>query len=221
MMSAPLRLLLAVSGSLMVALLHDTRLLLIAAVLALTALLHAVCQRRAPRRQLLRRAAILNLFVAFVWLTLPWQFANGGLHWHAAGLEATLQISLRCNAAGLLCIALLSGIDACGLATAATRLGMPAKLARLLAMTVRYLSVVHETRQRIQRAMQARGFRPRCNWRTCEVLALQVALILVHAMLRAERVSQAMRARGFDGHGAAEYVHPRAGKPLAATGKSS
>ncbi|WVM91476.1 hypothetical protein ULG90_15645 [Halopseudomonas pachastrellae] len=48
--------------------------------------------------------------MAFVWLTLPWQFANGGLHWHAAGLEATLQISLRCNAAGLLCIALLSGI---------------------------------------------------------------------------------------------------------------
>jgi cobalt/nickel transport system permease protein len=55
---------------------------------------------------------------------------------------------------------------------------------------------MQQTRQQVQRAMQARGFRPRCNWRTLEVLALQVALILVHALLRAERVAQAMQARG-------------------------
>ena len=84
----------------------------------------------------------------------------------------------------------------CISACAVTSPGLPARLAQLLLLTVRYLSVLQQTRQQVQRAMQARGFRPRCNWRTVEVLSLQVALILVHALLRAERVAQAMQARG-------------------------
>lgn len=197
-MSAALRLLAALGVSLIVILLQNTLVLLALLPAALMALAVAGWQGRAPWRQLLRQAAMLNLFVLLVWLTLPWQFAATGLQLNPAGLEAAVHISLRSNIAGLSCIALLAGLDAFEIATAAARLGLPVRLAQLLVMTVRYLSVMHETRQRVQRAMQARGFRPRFNWRSFEVLALQVALILVHALLRAERVAQAMRARGLD-----------------------
>ena len=195
-MSAPQRLLLAMAGALAGALLQQTWQLLALLVVAVAALLCVAALRLASPGWLLRRVALLNVFVALVWLTLPWQWSAGALSWSEAGVQAALHISLRSNIAGLFCIALLAGMNAFEVAAAAARLGMPARLAQLLLLTVRYLSVLQQTRQQVQRAMQARGFRPRCNWRTVEVLSLQVALILVHALLRAERVAQAMQARG-------------------------
>ncbi|WP_425056577.1 energy-coupling factor transporter transmembrane component T family protein [Pseudomonas abyssi] len=195
-MTAPQRLLLALAGALGAALLQQTWQLLALLLVAGVAVLVAAVLRLASVPWLLRRVALLNLFVLLVWLTLPWHWTGGGLAWNPAGVEAAVHISLRSNIAGLLCIALLAGMNAFDVAAAAARLGMPARLAQLLLLTVRYLSVMQQTRQQVQRAMQARGFRPRCNWRTLEVLALQVALILVHALLRAERVAQAMQARG-------------------------
>jgi len=197
MNGAAWRLLSALLGSLGIALLTDTAELLAACALGGVALLLALLLRQAPTGVLLRRWATLNLFVACVWLSLPWQLDAEGLRLSSEGIEAAVHISLRGNAAGLLCIALLAGLDGFAVAAAAARLGLPPRLARLLALTVRYLTLMHDTRARLQRAMQARGFRPRCDRRTCEVLALQVALILVHALLRAERVDLALRARGF------------------------
>lgn len=192
-----LRLLLALLGSLGIALLSSTTSLLIACALSGLALLFALRRRQATARTLLQRWAALNLFVACVWLSLPWQLTAEGLRLDHEGVQAALHISLRSNAAGLLCIALLAGLDAFAVASAAAHLGLPARLVRLLLLTVRYLSVLQDSHARLHRAMQARGFKPRCDWHSCQVLALQVALILVHALLRAERTDLALRARGF------------------------
>ncbi|WVM89836.1 hypothetical protein UMZ34_05390 [Halopseudomonas pachastrellae] len=72
-MSASQRLLLAVAGALVGALLQQTWQLLALLVVAVAALLCVAALRLASPGWLLRRVALLNVFVALVWLTLPWQ----------------------------------------------------------------------------------------------------------------------------------------------------
>jgi len=66
---------------------------------------------------------------------------------------------------------------------------------------VRYIELIGQTRRRLDRAMRARGFVPRANRRSVQVTAQMVALLLAHAITRAERVELALRARGFSSAG--------------------
>ncbi|MFT3803356.1 MAG: energy-coupling factor transporter transmembrane component T [Burkholderiaceae bacterium] len=144
-----------------------------------------------------RRLVGVNAFVLMIWFVLPWSWDGGGLSWDPAGIAQATRLSLRINAIAVFCTALLSGLDAFGIARAASGLGLPPRLSRLLWLTVRYLGVLDETRRRIDRAMRARGFRATASARTFVVIAHQVALVLVHAIVRAERVDMALRARGW------------------------
>lgn len=196
-----LRLLLALLGSVAIAGLHTPWALGTALLLGGLALAGALVCGAAPGA-LLRRVLAVNLFVALLWLTLPWQLTTAPAgDWHLAlspeGVHLAQSISLRSNAVALWCLGWLAGLDAFAIARAAAGLGLPHKLARLLGLTVRYFSLLDDCRRRIERAMRARGFRPGFNLRTVQVTAQLVALLLVHAMLRAERVGVAMRARGF------------------------
>ena len=195
-----LRLALAVLASLILSFFTDPWLLACALLAGLAPVLLALRHGLAGRT-LLRRLLAVNAFVALLWLTLPWQIGPQGIGLSAEGLALAQQLSLRSNAIALWCLGLLGGMDAFTLARAAAGLGLPDKLARLLGLTVRYFGLLDDSRRRIDRAMRARGFRPACNRRTVEVLAQQVALLLVHALLRAERVGIAMRARGFSARG--------------------
>lgn len=210
-MKAPLdhmlRLALAIAASLVVSQLTAAGALRPATLLGGLCFLAALVRLPRERRTLLRRLLTVNGFVLMVWLTLPWSFSTAGVTLSGHGLELAAQISLRTNAIALVCIGLLAGMDAFAVARAAAGLGLPPKLARLLALTVRYLGVIDDTRQRIDLAMRARGFRPGANRRGFTVLAQQLALILVHAMLRAERIELAMRARAF----APQVLAPAAG----------
>lgn len=192
-----LRLVLALSGSVVLSVLTDPQALGLALGAGAVLALIAVLQGGAAAATLLRRLLAVNVFVALLWLTLPWQFGVDGVTLSEEGLALAKVISLRSNAIALLCLGLLAGMDAFALARAAAALGLPHKMARLLALTVRYFGLLDDCRRRIERAMRARGFRPGFDWRTVEVTAQLVALLLVHAMLRAERVGVAMRARGF------------------------
>lgn len=192
-----LRLGLAIAGSLAISQLDSLRLLMLVDVAAGLLFLATLCRPSLACRPLIRRLLTVNAFVLMVWLTLPWSLEAGRIVLSDAGLLHAALISLRTNGIALLCISLLAGLDAFAVARAATGLGLPDRLARLMVLTVRYLGVLDDTRQRIDLAMRARGFRPRANRRSFEVIAQQLALVLVHAMLRAERVELALRARGF------------------------
>ncbi|PKO50147.1 MAG: hypothetical protein CVU28_13560 [Betaproteobacteria bacterium HGW-Betaproteobacteria-21] len=193
------RLAAAVGASVGISLLNDPGLLLAAGGLGLALLLAAILSSGNMSR-LLRRLLVVNVFVLMLWLTLPWELGANGLAASDEGRRLALLISLRTNAIALCCIGLLAGMDAFAVARAASGLGLPPKMARLLALMVRYFGLLDDSRRRIERAMRARGFRPGFNLRTLQVLAQLVALLLVHAMLRAERVGMAMRARGFAPH---------------------
>lgn len=187
----------AIAASAIISQLAALDLLMAATLTGVLAFSLALLRLPTHRRTLLRRLLTVNAFVAMVWATLPWALGPDGLAWSDTGVLLAQQISLRTNAIALCCIGLLAGLDAFAVARAAAGLGLPTPLARLLVLTVRYLGVLDDTRRRIDLAMRARGFRPSPSRRGFTVLAQQTALILVHAVLQAERVELALRARGF------------------------
>jgi cobalt/nickel transport system permease protein len=78
-------------------------------------------------------------------------------------------------------------------------LGIPDKLVHLLLITYRYVFVMEQEYQRLIRAMKIRGFKPGTNLHSYQSYAYLVGMLFVHASARAERVSKAMKCRGFIG----------------------
>lgn len=141
-----------------------------------------------------RRLAAVNLFVLGVWLTVPVDWRVPVLH--DAGIALAWQITLRVNVIALaasLLLARMSGID---LARAATGLGLPEALGALLALAVRSIALLADTHARLKQAMRARGYRPAFGWRSVRVSAQLATSLLVHALVRSERITLGLRARG-------------------------
>ena len=80
------------------------------------------------------------------------------------------------------------------------RLPLPEKLLHLFVLTVRYISVFSEVHKKMDMAMQARGYQPKLNGRTLFIAAQRVALLLIHALVKAEKTEMALKARGFQLH---------------------
>ena len=157
-------------------------------------------------RQLGRRLLAVNAFLIMIWLTLPFDLTASGVVSDPVGLQLAAVISGRTNAIALAVIALLAGMDAYAIARAAAGLGLPVKLARLMLLMVRYIALIGDTWRRLERAVRARGFVARADRRSVQVIAQLMGLLLAHALLRAERVELALRARAFSG--AFGVAHP-------------
>ena len=175
---------------------------LAAALVFAAALLFAA---RLDARHLVRRLVVVNAFVAFLWLFLPWSVAGEALaKWGPItvtreGVALALKLTLRCNAIVCACIALLGTSRIVDVAHALRALRVPQKLVVVLFFCVRYIDVIHAERRRLMGAMRIRGFRPRTNAHTYRTYANLVGLLLVRSHDRAARVYEAMLCRGFDG----------------------
>jgi cobalt/nickel transport system permease protein len=66
-------------------------------------------------------------------------------------------------------------------------------------MTYRYLFVLADEVRRMRIAFRARGYRLRANAHTYRTTAHLAGTLLVRGHERAQRISHAMRCRGFDG----------------------
>ncbi|PRM16621.1 Cobalt transport protein [Haemophilus influenzae] len=145
----------------------------------------------------LKRWFALVIFIALMWATLSWQIGENGIELHFQGIELAEKLSLRTH---LLLISLwlfLWNINDGVLVQAIGKLPLPEKLIQLFVLTVRYIALLGELRQKMDIAMHARGFRPRLNRRTLYVTAQSVALLLIHALLKAETAQMALKCRGF------------------------
>lgn len=164
-----------------------------------------VCMARLNPRILLRRIAVMNLFILFFWLILP--FTHEGVPvFQVAGLTATRQgvalaavLTLKSNAILLSLIVLVSTIPLATLGHALEKLYLPGKLVNLLLLTYRYMFVLEQEYDRLVRAVKIRGFFPRTSLHTYKTYAYIVGMLFVKASERAERVYGAMRCRGFKG----------------------
>lgn len=145
----------------------------------------------------LRRWFALVIFIALMWATLSWKIGENGIELNFQGIELAEKLSLRTH---LLLISLwlfLWNINDAVLVQAIGKLPLPEKLIQLFVLTVRYIALLGELRQKMDIAMRARGFRPRLNRRTLYVTAQSVALLLIYALLKAETAQMALKCRGF------------------------
>lgn len=176
-----------------------------AAGLALLASLALVAIARPPCKPLLKRIVVVNGFIAFLWIFLP--FSAPGepilvlweLEATAEGLRLALLITLKSNAVLLAIIGLVATSDVPAIGRALSALRIPDKLALLFLISYRYLHVLAEEYQRLLTAAKIRGFQPRSNLRTYRTYAYILAMVLIKSYDRSQRVHQAMLLRGFQG----------------------
>ena len=142
----------------------------------------------------------LNLFTLLVWLTLSWKITEQGLTLNPMGIQLALLITLRFNLILSLTRLLLIDMNESLLLQALCRLPLPEKLLHLFVLTVRYISVFSEVHKKMDMAMRARGYQPKLNGRTLFIAAQSVALLLIHALVKAEKTEMALKARGFHLH---------------------
>ena len=145
----------------------------------------------------LKRWFALIIFIALMWATLSWKIGENGIELNFQGIELAEKLSLRTH---LLLISLwlfLWNINDAVLVQAIGKLPLPEKLIQLFVLTIRYIALLGELRQKMDIAMRARGFRPGLNRGTLYVTAQSVALLLIHALLKAETAQMALKCRGF------------------------
>jgi len=146
--------------------------------------------------RLIRRMLVVNMFVVLIWLTVALDWRS--MTFTPSGITLATQLSLRINLITLASLLLLTGMTALDLARAASGLGLPRALGSLLTMSIRQIALLGETQQKIQLAIRARAYRPRIHWHTIRVSAQQVAWLIIHALLRAQRTELGLKARGLD-----------------------
>lgn len=155
--------------------------------LALAAVAAGAVASRVPARVFLARVALAQPFVLGVALLALFQHQ---------GLAVFVSVALKstaCVAATQLLAHTTRFHDILG---ALRRSRVPAALVVTLALLHRYLGVVLEESRRMQRARAARTWR-RSRWRVWTMLSTVIAVSFVRSLARAERISVAMRARGW------------------------
>ncbi len=180
---------------------------------AIVAALVLALLARLPITNLMLRLLPLNALMFVIVVTLPFSvpgesmFLLGPLSYSFEGFGQAILIACKGNAVVITLTALIATIEPVQLGLALERLWVPHKLTRLFLFTVRYFSVIDSEFNRLSRAMMMRGFRPQLNLHTLRSYAYLAGMLLVHALDRSERILDAMRCRGFDGH--FHPLHPK------------
>ena len=160
---------------------------------------------RLDAREVLKRLAVLLGFILLIWMLMPLTYPGatlfriGPVDFSSPGVLLAAQISLKSVAILLSLMALLATMSVATMGHALGTLGIPDKLVYLLLITYRYVFVMEQEYQRLIRAMKIRGFKPGTNLHSYQSYAYLVGMLFVHASARADRVSRAMKCRGFTG----------------------
>lgn len=160
---------------------------------------------RLPAALVAKRIAIVNSFILFLWLFLPFstpgttEFSFGPFAATREGIDLATLITVKSNGIVLALMALIGSIRIQDLGPAMQQLRTPDKLCHILLFTYRYIFVIHQEYRTMRQAMAARGFCPKTDRHTYKTYAWLVGMILVKSWDRAERVHGAMRCRGFRG----------------------
>lgn len=160
---------------------------------------------RLEARPVLLRLLVVNGFIGFLWITLPLTYPGrpwlllGTVALSSEGIALAALITVKANAIIMLLMALLATSTVADLGHGLSRLKIPAKFCLLLLFSYRYIFVISEEYQRLVRAARLRCFRPATTLHTYRTFGYLFGMTLVNSWQRADRVSQAMLLRGFDG----------------------
>ena len=157
-------------------------------------------------KQIASRLLVVNIFVLFLWFTLPMSIKGTALFeigpWHITteGVIYTTTITLKANAIFLFTISILGTSEIFALVHALDHFKVPKRLLYLFFFFYRYLTVIHQEYTSVRAAVKARGFTPKTNLHTWRTYAYMVGMLFVKSYERSNRIYQAMTLRGFRGY---------------------
>jgi cobalt/nickel transport system permease protein len=162
-----------------------------------------------------KRLFLVNSFLIFIWLILPFSFSVAGSSLYdigpftitREGLQISLTISLKAIAITMGALVILSSSSLNELVAASRSLGCPEKVMSFILLMTRYISVVSHEYKHLRDAMRIRGFKARCNKHSLKSIGNLCGMLLVLGVERAERVRAAMLCRGYKGHFWISYTH--------------
>jgi cobalt/nickel transport system permease protein len=182
---------------------------------ALLLLAAASAASKVPLRYLLSRSLPAAGFVALVAILTPFSAGDSVLVQVTPGIAvsregALLYASVVSKAfLSVSAVVLLSATTSfAGILQSMERLRVPRSLVQIVSFAYRYLFVIVEEALRMRRARDARLFGGRWLWHS-RVIGQMIGTLFLRSYERAERVYQAMIARGFD-----PAARPRQSLPL-------
>jgi len=203
-LDARVKTLLAMAAVILIASNARPGLLFFAALLFLIVMLCAAAG--IPLLYLMTRSAVIIPFSLFAALTLAFSSRFSGVLWEWAGLNLTIEglnrgaaLILRSFAGVSLMILLINTTPFDHLLKAFRRMKVPELFVLLLSFFYRYLYLLWDERERIQRARDVRYFGGRWPQQLALIGNLAASLFL-RSYERAERVQKAMLSRGWDGN---------------------
>jgi cobalt/nickel transport system permease protein len=177
-----------------------------AALLALAGALLLAALSRLPLGWYLARLAALALVLALFVVLLPFLVHDGGPAWSIGpltfswyGLRAALLLCCKAAAIVTFMLVLLATAPLTATLKAAHALHMPGILIQVAMLTYRYIFLLFAELGRLRIALRVRGYRNRATRHSYRTVGHVTGILLVRGVEQAERVTQAMRCRGFDG----------------------
>jgi len=122
----------------------------------------------------------------------------GPLQLSERGIAVGVGVVCRGVAIGALALLLVGTAPVHHTLTAAHRLRVPGLLVLVTLLAYRYAFLLADELRRLRVALRVRGFRPRADSHGYRTVGHVVGAVLVRGADRADRVAEAMRARGFD-----------------------
>jgi cobalt/nickel transport system permease protein len=160
---------------------------------------------RPPLGPLFKRLLVVNVFIASLWIFLPFTTPGEALS-TVFSLEPTRQgillaakISVKTNTIVIFLTAWLGTTTVFNLAHALSHLKVPDKLVQIFFFTWRYVHELKLELHRLRNTLKARSFRPHTDMHTYKTYAYLVGMLLVRSFERSERIYEAMLCRGFFG----------------------
>jgi cobalt/nickel transport system permease protein len=176
-----------------------------AAGVGLALAIFAVALTRFPPRLLWRRLRGLVLFVT-VFAALIALTANGAPRWHLGplgisepGLVLGALLGAKALSIALLGAALVATTPFSQLCQSLQRLGCPARVTQVTLLAYRMSFALGSEVESTRWALSARGFSWRPSPRTLRALGHVLGSLLARSLDRADRLYDAMLARGYDG----------------------
>jgi cobalt/nickel transport system permease protein len=146
-----------------------------------------------PLAYLVRRILLVLPLILLIALAVP---LSRGMR---SGWDLAAQIAVRAVVSFLAALWLVNTTPFERLLIGLRELGMPRVFVAMLAFTYRYLYVVFDELARMRTAQRARTFGARRPWAIWKSTAGLVAVLIIRSLNRAERVHNAMLARGWRG----------------------
>ncbi|MGB9677905.1 MAG: cobalt ECF transporter T component CbiQ [Candidatus Ratteibacteria bacterium] len=147
----------------------------------------------------------VNIFIFLCWLFIPFSIPGKEffhfLKFKATyeGLRYTFLITIKANLIFITNFVLIFSTHPIKVIHALHHLHLPRKLINIFFLSTRYIPVIEKEKNRLQRAMRIRCFKPGNNFHTYRTIGNFIGVIILRGYERSERIYRAMILRGFSG----------------------